>query len=126
MRFLGGSALFVMSMGMGMPLLLVGMGAGKFMPKPGGWMTVVSQTFGVMMLGLGIFMLSRILPDSLTMILWSLLFMGSALYMGVFNPSSATQGAKKLFQLLAMVFLLYGASLFIGGYKWFNFSDKTI
>ena len=48
---LGGSALFVMSMGMGMPLLLVGLGAGKFMPRPGGWMTAVSQTFGVMMLG---------------------------------------------------------------------------
>jgi thiol:disulfide interchange protein DsbD len=68
-----------------------------------------------MMLGLGIFMLSRVLPDSLTMILWSLLFIGSALYMGVFNPSSATKGAKKLFQLLAIVFLFYGGSLFIGG-----------
>lgn len=112
---LGGSALFAMSMGMGMPLLLVGLGAGKFMPRPGGWMTVISQTFGVMMLGLGIFMLSRILPDSLTMIFWALLFIGSALYMGVFNPSSTTQGAKKLFQLLAMALLLYGASLFIGG-----------
>lgn len=113
--FLGGAALFVMSIGMGMPLLLVGIGAGKFMPRPGGWMTVVSQVFGVMMLGLGIFMLSRILPDSLTLILWSLLFMGSALYMGVFNSSRTTKGAKKLFQLLAMVFLLYGTSLFIGG-----------
>ncbi|WP_373033092.1 protein-disulfide reductase DsbD [Sulfurovum sp.] len=113
--FLGGAALFVMSIGMGMPLLLVGIGAGKFMPKPGGWMTVVSQTFGVMMLGLGIFMLSRILPDSLTLILWALLFIGSALYMGVFNSSDKTKGAQKLFQLLAMVFLLYGASLFIGG-----------
>jgi thiol:disulfide interchange protein DsbD len=113
--FLGGAALFIMSIGMGMPLLLVGIGAGKFMPKPGGWMTIVSQTFGVMMLGLGIFMLSRVLPDSLTMILWSLLFIGSALYMGVFNPSSATKGAKKLFQLLAIVFLFYGGSLFIGG-----------
>jgi len=112
---LGGSALFIMSIGMGMPLLIVGLGAGKFMPKPGGWMTAVSQTFGVMMLGLGIFMLSRILPEGLTMILWALLFIGSALYMGVFNPSSATHGVKKLFQLLAMVFLLYGISLFIGG-----------
>ena len=112
---LGGAALFIMSMGMGMPLLIVGLGAGKFMPKPGGWMTAVSQTFGVMMLGLGIFMLSRILPESLTMILWALLLIGTALYMGVFNPSSATHGAKKLFQLLAMVFLLYGVSLFIGG-----------
>ncbi|UPT77075.1 protein-disulfide reductase DsbD [Sulfurovum sp. XGS-02] len=112
---LGGSALFIMSIGMGMPLLIVGLGAGKFMPKPGGWMTAVSQTFGVMMLGLGIFMLSRILPEGLTMILWALLLIGTALYMGVFNPSSATQGAKKLLQLLAMVFLLYGVSLFIGG-----------
>ena len=111
---LGGVALFVMSMGMGMPLLLVGIGAGKFMPKPGGWMTAVSQVFGVMMLGLAIFMLGRILPDNITMILWSLLFIGSALYMGVFNPSSTTQGAKKLFQLLAIVFMLYGASLFVG------------
>ena len=111
---LGGVALFVMSMGMGMPLLLVGIGAGKFMPKPGGWMTAVSQVFGVMMLGLAIFMLGRILPDMVTMILWSLLFIGSALYMGVFNPSSATQGAKKLFQLLAIVLMIYGASLFVG------------
>jgi thiol:disulfide interchange protein DsbD len=112
--FLGGLALFVMSMGMGVPLLLVGIGAGKFMPKPGGWMTAVSQVFGVMMLALAIFMLGRILPDMVTVILWSLLFIGSALYMGVFNPSSATSGMKKLFQLLAMVFLLYGAALFIG------------
>ncbi len=111
---LGGVALFVMSMGMGMPLLLVGIGAGKFMPKPGGWMSVVSQVFGVMMLGLAIFMLGRILPDSVTLILWALLFMGSALYMGVFDGSDKKPGAKKLFQLFAVVLMIYGASLFIG------------
>jgi len=110
---LGGAALFVMSMGMGMPLLLVGLGAGKFMPKPGGWMTAVSQVFGVMMLGLAIFMLSRILPGGITMILWSLLFMGTALYMGVFD-NKAGEGALKLFKLLAMVFLIYGIVLFVG------------
>jgi len=110
---LGGLALFVMSMGMGMPLLLVGLGAGKFMPKPGGWMTAVSQVFGVMMLGLAIFMLSRILPGGFTMILWSLLFMGTALYMGVFE-SKVGEGAMKLLKLLAMVFLVYGIILFVG------------
>lgn len=110
---LGGAALFVMSMGMGAPLLVVGLGAGKFMPKPGGWMTKVSQAFGVMMLALAIFMLSRILPGSMTMVLWSLLFMGTAIYMGVFT-SKEGEGAMKLFRLLAMVFLLYGASLFVG------------
>jgi thiol:disulfide interchange protein DsbD len=110
---LGGAALFVMSMGMGMPLLLVGLGAGKFMPRPGGWMSRVSQSFGVMMLALAIFMLSRILPEGMTMILWSLLFIGTAIYMGVFE-NKESEGAMKLFRVLAMVFLLYGASLFIG------------
>ncbi len=111
---LGGVALFVMSIGMGMPLLLVGIGAGKFMPKPGGWMSVVSQVFGVMMLGLAIFMLGRVLPDGITLILWALLFMGSALYMGVFDDSDKKPGAKKLVQIFAVVLMLYGASLFVG------------
>ena len=111
---LGGVALFVMSIGMGMPLLLVGIGAGKFMPKPGGWMSVVSQVFGVMMLGLAIFMLGRVLPDGITLTLWSLLFMGSALYMGVFDGSDKKPGAKKLIQLFAVLLMLYGVSLFVG------------
>jgi thiol:disulfide interchange protein DsbD len=110
---LGGTALFVMSLGMGLPLLLVGIGAGKFMPKPGGWMTAVSQAFGVMMLALAIFMLSRILPDGVTMMLWSILFIGTAIYMGVFE-SKAGEGAMKLFRIIAMLFLLYGAALFVG------------
>lgn len=109
---LGGMALFVMSIGMGVPLLLVGIGAGKFMPRPGGWMTRISQVFGVMMLALAIFMLSRILPDGLTLLLWSALFIGSAIYMGVFDSSGS--GMAKLNKVLAIFFLLYGASLFIG------------
>ena len=102
---LGGAALFVMSMGMGMPLLLVGLGAGKFMPRPGGWMTRVSQVFGVMMLALAIFMLSRILPPGFTMTLWALLFMGTAIYMDVFGHKDQ-EGAMRLFRLLAMTFWL--------------------
>jgi thiol:disulfide interchange protein DsbD len=111
---LGGVALFAMSMGMGLPLLVIGLGAGKFMPRPGGWMTAVSQTFGVIMLALAIFMLGKVVPTSITMLLWSLLFMGTAFYMGVFDNSSTRVGIKKLFQLLAFVFLLYGASIFLG------------
>ncbi len=110
---LGGLALFAMGLGMGLPLLAIGLGAGKFMPKPGGWMTRVSQVFGVTMLVVAIMMLGRFLPDGMTLVLWALLFMGVALYMGVFE-SKEFEGAKKLFRLLALVFLLYGASLFIG------------
>ena len=111
---LGGVALFAMSMGMGLPLLLVGAGAGKFMPRPGGWMTVVSQTFGVVMLALSIFMLGKVISAEMTILLWSLLFMGVALYMNVFDSSSARTGMKKIFQLLAFVSLVYGVILFLG------------
>jgi len=110
---LGGVALFAMSMGMGLPLLLVGLGAGKFMPRPGGWMTRVSQVFGVMMLGLAVSMLSNITPDWVAILLWSLLFIGIAIYMGVFDDSSKSIGISKLFKVLAFVSLIYGSSLFI-------------
>ena len=112
--FLGGVALFAMSMGMGLPLLLVGAGAGKFMPRPGGWMTVVSQTFGVVMLALSIFMLGKVISAEITILLWSLLFMGVALYMNVFDNSSIRSGMKKIFQLFAFISLMYGVILFIG------------
>jgi len=112
---LGGTALFVMSMGMGMPLLLVGVGAGKFMPKPGGWMSRVSQVFGIMMLGLAIFMLARILPDSITLILWSMLLIGTALYLGLFDGSRPSSFGTYMAKLFAILFFLYGTALFIGG-----------
>jgi thiol:disulfide interchange protein DsbD len=111
---LGGIALFAMSIGMGLPLLLVGAGAGKFMPRPGGWMTVISQTFGVIMLALSIFMLGKVISAEVTLFLWSLLFMGTALYMGVFDNASVKSGMKKMLQLLALLFLVYGVALFIG------------
>ena len=112
---LGGLALFVMSIGMGFPLLIIGMGAGKFMPKPGGWMMRVSQVFGVVMLGVAIWMISRIIPENITMYLWSILLIGSSIYMGVFEPSQKELRSEfKLIKVLAVIFLLYGASLFIG------------
>ena len=79
--FLGGAALFVMSLGMGMPLLAIGIGAGKYMPKPGGWMTTVSKVFGVIMLGIAIWMLDRIVPFVVTIFLTFALLMGSAFYL---------------------------------------------
>lgn len=78
---LGGLALFVMSLGLGMPLLLVGAGAGKYMPKPGGWMETVSKAFGVVMLALAIYMLDRLLPEMIIFALYALLSFGSAFYL---------------------------------------------
>jgi thiol:disulfide interchange protein DsbD len=107
---LGGLALFMMSMGMGFPLLLIGLGAGRFMPKAGGWMDSVSQIFGVIMLGLSIFMLSKVVSVEITILLWALLFMGISLFMGVFSSDSK----RKLVQLTGLVSLVYGISLLIG------------
>jgi len=112
---LGGTALFVMSVGMGMPLLLVGIGAGKFMPRPGGWMTKVSQVFGIMMLALAIFMLSRILPDNLTLVLWAILSIGISLYMGIGNGKASLTIATYSTKIFSILFMVYGISLFIGG-----------
>jgi len=111
--WLGGWSLFIMSIGMGMPLLLVGLGAGKFMPKPGGWMTRVSEIFGVLMLAMALYMLRSLLSEGTMMLLASLLLMGTALYMNPFETST-TKGAWRLIKLFALSLLLYGALLFVG------------
>ncbi len=111
---LGGAALFVMSLGMGLPLLLIGTGAGKFMPKPGGWMTVVSKVFGVVMLGVAIWMLSRILSGEVTMLLWAVLFIVSSIYMGALEPLGEKRSWNALWKGLGIVFLSYGIML-LGG-----------
>ncbi len=77
-----GSALFAMSLGMGAPLLLVGAAQGKFLPKAGPWMVAVRNAFGFMMLGLAIWMLSRILPGNVTMLLWAVLIFMAGVFMG--------------------------------------------
>ena len=74
----GGIALFAMSLGMGAPLLLVGAAQDKFLPKAGAWMVAVKNAFGFMMLGLAIWMLSRILPDAVTLALWGVLIFMAA------------------------------------------------
>jgi thiol:disulfide interchange protein DsbD len=78
----GGAALFAMSMGMGAPLLLVGAAQGKFLPKAGPWMVAIKGAFGFMMLGLAIWMLSRILPGVVTLALWAVLTFMAGVFMG--------------------------------------------
>jgi len=68
----GGVALFVMSLGMGTPLLIVGASAGKLLPKAGPWMDFIKKLFGVMMLGVAAWMLARIVPERVALLLWAL------------------------------------------------------
>jgi len=113
--FLGGSALFVMSLGMGVPLLIIGTTAGKYMPRPGGWMENITRIFGVMMLGVAIWMLSRILPSGITMGLWSLLIISCSVYGGALEPlKEGASGWRKLVKSLMVALLMYGATLGVG------------
>ena len=106
---LGGAALFVMSLGMGVPLLILGLGAGKILPKAGNWMIAVNKIFGVIMLGVAIWMISRILPDKISSILWSILFIGSGLYL---NPFSKMQNYKEVIIKTIGFFLILTGIMF--------------
>ncbi len=103
---LGGMALFVMSLGMGAPLLLIGLGAGKYMPKPGGWMDSVSKIFGIVMLAVAVWMLDRVLNATIIMYLWALLLIGAALYLKVFEHIIS--------RLITTVIMIFGVILFVG------------
>lgn len=102
---LGGLALFVMSLGMGLPLLAIGVGAGKYMPKPGGWMTTVSKVFGVVMLAVAIWMVDRIVPFVVTVALVTILAMGSALYL-IKNGNKFGKIVALLLMVLSTIFLM--------------------
>ncbi len=112
---LGGLALFALSMGMGTPLLAIGASAGKVLPKAGPWMDAVKAVFGVMLLGLGIWMLERVAPPVLTMALWAALLIVSAVYMGAIDslPQGAS-GWRKLWKGTGLLLLVYGIVLIIG------------
>ncbi len=111
---LGGAALFALSLGMGAPLLAVGVSAGKFLPRAGGWMDTVKAVFGVLMLAVAVWMLERILPATVVMVLWALLFIVPAVYMGALDPIAGKGGWQKLWKGLGVVLLVYGALLLIG------------
>ena len=105
---LGGSALFAMSLGMGAPLILVGVSAGKFMPKPGAWMTMVNEIFGVLMLGVAVWMLEKILPIGIITFLYAMLGIGFAIYLGALNASGHIFRRS-----IATVLFIYSLTLFL-------------
>ena len=120
---LGGVALFALSMGMGVPLILFGVSAGKLVPKAGAWMGTVKAVFGVGLLALAIWLLERILPGALVMLLWGILAIGCGVWLGALErldrEGSAWQPAWKtlgLVLLLAGIIELVGAAS--GGKDW--------
>lgn len=112
---LGGLSLFMLGIGMGVPLLMIGTAAGEFLPKAGAWMDKVKAVFGVLMLGLAIWMLERILPVETIILLTAMLLIGSAIYMKAMDTLDAsTSGWDRLWKALGIILLVYGIMLMIG------------
>ena len=112
---LGGSALFAMSIGMGAPLILFGVSAGKLVPRAGAWMDAVKAVFGVGMLAVAIWMLERILAGGLIMLLWGALFIACGIYLGALERIEAgASGWKRLWKSLGMVLMVLGSVEIIG------------
>jgi thiol:disulfide interchange protein DsbD len=112
---LGGSALFALSLGMGVPLLLVGASAGRLLPRAGSWMEGVKAGFGVILLLLAVWMLDRILATEITMLLTGLILLVSAVYLRALDRLPERSGGwQRFWKGVGLVLLLYGAALLIG------------
>lgn len=112
---LGGAALFSLSLGMGVPLLLVGTSAGKLLPKAGAWMEGVKAGFGVILLLMAVWMLDRILATEITMLLTGLILLISAVYLHALDrlPEDCS-GWHRFWKGVGVIFMVYGTALLIG------------
>ncbi|RME33874.1 MAG: protein-disulfide reductase DsbD, partial [Gammaproteobacteria bacterium] len=112
---LGGAALFVMGLGMGTPLLLIGASAGHWLPRAGVWMDAVKAVFGVLLLAVAIWLLERLLPPAVTLFLWAALLIVSSIYMGAFDTLEAVaSGWRRLWKGLGLLLFVWGVLLVIG------------
>lgn len=112
---LGGAALFAMSIGMGIPLLIIGTSAGSLLPRAGDWMENIKAVFGVLLVALAIWMLSRVIPAELTLALWAGLLMICAVYLGALETLGIdATGWQKFWKGLGLISLTLGILLLIG------------
>ena len=112
---LGGSALFVMALGMGVPLLLLGTSAGALLPKAGAWMESIKRFFGVLLLGVAIWLISPVINDVMHMLLWAALLIISAIYLQAIDPlPERSSGMQKFLKGVGVIALLVGVALLIG------------
>lgn len=123
---LGTAALFVLGLGMGVPLILAGTFAGRWMPKSGPWMEAVTKFFGLMMLAMSIWLLTRLLSPKTELVLWSLYFIFCVAYFVCCFPSR--QSKKSVFMRLGfLVILLVILLTMMNGLKEVShFIDRTL
>jgi thiol:disulfide interchange protein DsbD len=112
---LGGAALFSLALGMGVPLIVVGVTEGALLPKSGHWMKAVKQFFGFMLLGLAIWIVAPVIPAALHMAAWAALLIIGAMYLHALDPLPAdASGFARFWKGVGVMALLAGAALVIG------------
>ena len=112
---LGGWALFMMALGMGAPLLAVGVASRSLLPKVGPWMEGVKKAFGVMLLAVALWMLEPVIPALVTMFGWAALLVFSAIFLHALDPlPPQARGWQRFWKGVGVVFLLSGAAMLIG------------
>lgn len=109
---LGASALFAMGIGMGMPLLLIGMSAGKWLPKSGPWMTTIKAIFGILMIAMAIWLLSRVMSYHMTRLLWGVFVMGVAAFFAMYVPRHI--GQYRFNRGLGFIIGVFGVMVLLG------------
>lgn len=115
-KLLGAAALFSMGIGMGIPLLLIGMSAGRLLPKSGPWMVAVKEMFGILLLGMALWLLARILPEFATKILWVGFVAGALTYI-ITNLARAKQLQRKWMYTLGVIAGLASLVLIAGSMR---------
>jgi len=112
---LGASALVAMALGMGVPLVAVGVSEGALLPRAGAWMEGVRRFFGVLLLGVAIWILAPVVPPMLQMLAWSALAVVSAMFLRALDalPVHAT-GWARLFKGVGIMLLVAGIALLVG------------
>lgn len=112
---LGGIALFVMALGMGAPLIAVGLAGGTFLPKTGSWMEGVKKAFGVLLLATALWLVSPVIPAVVAMIGWAALLIVPAVYLHALDPlPQHSHGWQRFWKGIGILMLLTGAALLVG------------
>ena len=111
----GALALFAMAIGMGAPLLLVGVAGGRFLPHAGPWMTMIKTLFGVLFLAVAIWMLERILAGPFALALWGLLVIVAGYYFGGFGRTiSPDDTVRWVARGGGLAIILWGVIMLVG------------
>jgi thiol:disulfide interchange protein DsbD len=112
---LGGAALFAMGLGMGAPLLAVGLSAGTLLPRSGPWMEAVKKAFGVLLLATAVWLVAPVIPAVVQMLAWALLLIVPAIYLHALDPLPPhARGWQRFWKGIGIVMLLVGAAMLLG------------